>query len=141
MPNTGINPVPPWGPNQPLDHRRLNAGEARAVTDFTVGPGLEMKRLGNAVSVGLVKGGSQIDRAVVVKISGNAPGGGQYTGAILREPASATGIGPLVMPAGMTEPVTGDDALILHPAETLTHDLSPGTYAIGRIVGVVPNGI
>lgn len=55
MPQNGSNPLAPWVPRQPLDHRRLNAFEEQAITTVTVGPGLVMARNGNALVISLAE--------------------------------------------------------------------------------------
>lgn len=43
----------PWAPRHPIDHRRLNALQGAVVTDIQVGPGLQVVRKGNSVSISL----------------------------------------------------------------------------------------
>jgi hypothetical protein len=44
-------PLQPWGPNEPLDHRRLNAMQEEQVTDVTAGAGVNTVKSGNSLSV------------------------------------------------------------------------------------------
>lgn len=79
---------------------------------------------------------NEVDQQVIVKITGNASGGGKYNGRILTGTSTATGSGDETQPEGMTVPGS-DDALVLNLDEdTLpTHWLATGSYALGRIVG------
>jgi hypothetical protein len=75
--------------------------------------------------------------AVVVRITGNASGGGKYNGRILTGTSTAVAAGTLAMPAGMTVP-GADNALILNLYEDgkITHDLVANTFHIGVPAGV-----
>lgn len=142
MPTNGTKPLPPWGPKQPLDHRRLNAFEGRAVTDISAGPGLIYARNGNTAILGLGReDGTPMERAVVAMLTGEATAGGQYVGKIVQEPSTATGVESAALASLVNLPST-DDALIIHPPEigTSDHELDPGTFAVGRIVGRVESG-
>jgi hypothetical protein len=90
---------------------------------------------------------------VHVKITGNASGGGQYTGRILTGTSTADGAGNLALPEGQLVPAA-DDALILNADEDGqgTHWLLAGTFSVGALVGytddatplaiiVIPRGV
>ncbi len=73
----------------------------------------------------------------VVKITGNAAGGGKYTGRILyKTDSTAAASGNLALPEGISLP-GADDALILHAPENgkPTHWLKTDSFAAGVIVG------
>lgn len=76
-------------------------------------------------------------RAVVVKITGTAAGGGKYTGRILTGSSSALAAGNLSMPEGLSVPPT-DNALILNEEEDglSGHRLAVPCYAVGSVAGV-----
>jgi hypothetical protein len=74
--------------------------------------------------------------SVVVKITGNASGAGEYSGRILGGVSTAMASAPLVMPAGMTVPAT-NNALVLNSEEDSLSGfrLAIGSYATGIVVG------
>ncbi|HEX4125663.1 MAG TPA: hypothetical protein VHY37_13120 [Tepidisphaeraceae bacterium] len=74
--------------------------------------------------------------SVVVKITGNSGGAGEYSGRILSGVSTATASSPLVMPAGLTVPAA-DDALVLNSEEDSLsgYRLAVASYATGVIVG------
>lgn len=82
-----------------------------------------------------------VGAAVVVKITGNASGGGKYLGRICSGNSTAIDTGNLSMPEGLTVPAA-DNALILNMVENglSTHALATNTFHVGTIRGVVPGG-
>ncbi len=72
--------------------------------------------------------------AVVVSITGNAGGDGEYDGQILGGASSADAGSGLAMPAGLTP---GDNALIVNVEETglIGHRIAAGSYAVGVVRG------
>jgi hypothetical protein len=74
--------------------------------------------------------------AVVVKIMGAAAGAGEYNGRVMSGAASAGAGAALVMPAGMSSPVS-DNALVLNVEEDgiSGHRLKAGSYAVGVVRG------
>lgn len=125
-----------------------------------------LKKLDNITGLGVVNGPDylainppqartnkatpQIGTDVLVKITGNGPGGGAYTGRILTGTSTATGLGTLAMPEGLTVPAA-DDALVLNEDEDglQTHWLKADSFAVGRVSGtysdktivVIPRGV
>ena len=73
---------------------------------------------------------------VVVKLTGNASGGGKYTGRILTGSSAAVASGNLAMPEGMTVP-GADNALVLNEEEDgqSGHRLATPCYAVGTVAG------
>lgn len=142
MPTNGAKPIKEWGPLERLEHGRLNVPLRQMITDISAGPGLVYARNGNTAVLGLGRrDGTPMERAVVAMVTGEATGGGQYVGKIVQEPSTATGAESVGLASLVNLPST-EDALIIHPPEmgTSDHELDPGTFAVGRIVGRVESG-
>lgn len=139
MPTNGHNPLPPWEARQPLDHRRLNAGEERPITTLTVGRGLAMARNGNTVAIGLVDpprsvaGGSDTGIRVYVGEAISIVGGvATYRGWSDR-PAS-TVFTDFDFHGGTysTEPVSAHDCIVYDQGQPNRHNVDYG------LPGIVP---
>lgn len=78
---------------------------------------------------------------VIAKVTGNASGGGQYTGEIATGTSNADGSGNLTTPEGLTFPGIAN-ALILNLREDGTnfHSIGSGQCFTGTIRGVVDGG-
>jgi hypothetical protein len=123
-------PLPEWGPGQPVDHRRLNAWLRRCILDVTVGPGLRLTRVGQSLNVALgdLPPAGRGSIVKLVKITGNASGGGKYTGTLWDTPTAnipATG--------DLTEAevgVAGTAIRIVNTREVgeSTHDLASASF-------------
>jgi hypothetical protein len=74
---------------------------------------------------------------VVVQITGNASGNGEYNGRILSGSSNASPSSALSMPAGLSIPGS-DDALVLNLEEdgASGHRIASGTYAVGVVRGI-----
>lgn len=85
----------------------------------------------------LATAGTTGGNACVVKVTGNASGGGKFNGRILTGDSTAVATGNLSMPEGMTVPAA-DNALVLSLYENglSTHDLGINTYHVGVKCGV-----
>jgi hypothetical protein len=86
-----------------------------------------------------LKGGA--DNTVVVKVTGNAAGGGKYLGRILTGDSTAAAAGNLSMPEGLTVP-GADDALVLSVLEdgSADHEIGANTYWMGYKGGTSGDG-
>lgn len=131
------SPVSPGDP--------IRADDWNALLDTLTGlPDLLQPAAGNAI----VDGQSVALRAfvprealILLTITGNLAGGGQYTARSLRGHASSDGASNLSLPQGL-QTAASDDLIFLNPPETGTsfHTLPTGTYRLGRIVGAATAG-
>ncbi len=81
------NPLPPWKARQPVDHKRLNAGERKPITELTVHPSVgSMVRNGNSVAIGAAKKQLRGRRQVLVRPTAAAVSKGVYAGVLLLPP-------------------------------------------------------
>ena len=81
------------------------------------------------------------DNTRTVKIHANAAGGGFYTGYSVTDPSDAVGDENLAEPEGRTV-ASEEDVLIVNAEEDgfPTHWLAANTFAIGRVIGIDPDG-
>lgn len=126
------------------DFKKKSGGVSRDAQQGRAGGGQGPPGLSNPNV--LMPGGN----TVLIKITGNASGGGQYNGRILSGTSTADGSGNLAMPEGLTVPAA-DNAIVLNEDEDgqATHWLKTDTFAVGETRGtysdktivVIPRGV
>lgn len=137
--------IRPWKKDDVIETDRLNLWQSACVFEIRVQDGspLTVIRNNNAVVIGMRSDNARSRLTVLVKITGNASGGGKYNGRILTKPTTtAAATGTLVI-ADVGVVPSADNALILNEEEIdlLTHWLKTNSYAIGYLDGVTASGL
>lgn len=148
MPISSDDPaIRPWKAREPVDHRRLNAIQERAVMEVHAGPGLTSFRKGNSVTLSVVEQPRARPRTALVKVTGNASGGGKYTGTYWDPPAvGAAASGNLTeAELGTASPDPAIRILNVREVGLATHDLSNAGFLplvfVGEYRGVAADGV
>lgn len=132
---TGVTPVLLTVTTAGDKHAAPAADSSRLVTGSSGPWRVIYAESGTGSKLGIVISPSDANGTVIVKITGNASGGGKYTGRILTGESTAVATGDESQPEGMTVPPE-NDCLVLNLGEdgSETHALSAGTFAVGKVV-------
>lgn len=144
-PKIGTDPLPPFEGGKPASARRMNDGEAQAITHVTVGPGMTMRRVGGLLALGIkAPPPRQPQEMYTVRVGEPIEDGhGRYNGSLISKGVYAFGEGeekPLIAETNLTGGTAEDISCEVWDFSQISQNASTPDEDPRPLDGLITNG-